>query len=397
MGDENKKIDLNDLRIDKQKRYDKKPKSKSWRYIFAVLVLAALVIVYFMFFEKIKPATQVKTTTVRLITGSTAQAELVASGYVVAQRKAEVASKGTGRLKYLGYEEGDIVQKDDVIAEIENDDIKANLELTKAKLQQAEVDTINTFREYNREKALMVTGSTTEKAVEDAETAYKSSLALYAAAKASVKAAEVDLENTYIRAPFTGTVLTKNADVGEIVAPFASSATSKGSVVTLADMNSLEVEADVSESNIYKVSVGQKCSIVLDAYPNTEYEGYVKKIVPTADRSRATVLTKVAFVNINDRVLPEMSARVNFFNNDEDNQQRKYENSLVVAKDAVTSRNNKKIVFLVKEDKAYLTEVEIGRELGDDVEIISGLQVNDRVVISPPGKMVDGEKIEFTK
>lgn len=393
---ENNKPDLKSLQIDKTKRYDDKPRSKVWNYLIAIVVIIVLVISYFMFQEKIKPATQIKTTSVYLLSGENAQAELVASGYVVAQRNAEVASKGTGRLKYLGFEEGDKVEKNAIIAEIENDDIKANLNIVKAKQTQAEVDTLRAGRNYRRQQALFKSGSITETVLEDAEATYKSSLAVFQGAVASVTAAEVDLENTYIRAPFAGTILTKNADIGEIVAPFASSASSKGSVVTLADMNSLEVEADVSESNIYKVSVGQKCTIVLDAYPNTNYEGFVKKIVPTADRSRATVLTKVGFKEINDRVLPEMSARVNFFNN-ETKIQNNSVSALVVSKDALTKRNNKQVVFRINGEFVELIEITTGREFGDQIEIKSGLSVNDKVVISPPGKMIDHEKIEITK
>ena len=388
---------LNSLRIDKNKRYDDKPKSKYLKYYLGLIVVIVIIVSYYFFEEKIKPATQVKTATVYLLTGSNAQAELVASGYVVAQRKAEVASKGTGRLKFLGYEEGDTVLTNNIIAEIENNDIKANLDIAKAKLQQTEVDTLFTGRNYRRQLSLFNSGSITEKILEDSEAMYQSSLANHAGAKATVKSVEVDLENTFIRAPFSGTILSKNADVGEIVAPFASSATSKGSVVTLADMSSLEVEADVSESNIYKVSVGQKCTIILDAYPSTDYAGYVKKIVPTADRSRATVLTKIAFENINDRVLPEMSARVNFFNAENQDQEDKYKNSIVVDKDALTMRDKKQVVFRVNADLVELVEITIGRELGDQVEITSGLSINDKVVLSPPGKMVNGEKIELTK
>jgi RND family efflux transporter MFP subunit len=205
----------------------------------------------------------------------------------------------------------------------------------------------------------------------------------------------VALENTFIRAPFDGTILTKNADVGEIVAPFASSATSKGSVVTLADMGSLEVEADVSESNINKVSAGQQCEIVLDAYPDTRYPGQVKKIVPTADRARATVLTKVAFIQRDARVLPEMSARVNFFA--DTTARTSTATALAIPKDCLTTRESSTVVFRVNGDVVDQVTVRRGRELGSMVEILEGVSAGDRIVLTPPGKMSHGQKIELSK
>ncbi|MCX6831010.1 MAG: efflux RND transporter periplasmic adaptor subunit, partial [candidate division Zixibacteria bacterium] len=184
--------------------------------------------------------------------------------------------------------------------------------------------------------------------------------------------------------------------VGEMVTPFASASSSKGAVVTIADMSSLEVEADVSESNIFKVKVGQPCEIVLDAYPGVKYQGYVKKIVPTEDRSRASVLTKIGFKNIDDKVLPEMSARVNFLPVVE-KQTTEEKPTLVVVKNATTTRNGGKVVFKVVGDYVQETPIEAGRELGQTTEIITGLISGDVVVVSPPGGMKTGDKVELTK
>jgi RND family efflux transporter MFP subunit len=389
--------DLSSLRIDKSKKFDDAPKSKKWLILVWIGAATVLVMAYFLLKKQVAPATSVKVATAQILTGSTAQADLVATGYVVAQRKAEVASKGTGRLEFLGFEEGDVVKKGQIIASLDNEDIRANLEQANANKLQAEVDTLNKSRDYVRQKGLFEKGAIPRSLYEDAEAAYKGSLANLSASEAAVRAAEVALENTYIRAPFDGTILTKNADIGDIVAPFASSASSKGSVVTMADMTSLEVEADVSESYIHKVSVGQKSEIILDAYPNETYPAKVKKIVPTADRSRATVLTKVSFDNMDDKVLPEMSARVNFFTNRESVESRQSASALVVPKEAITSRDSQKVVFVIDGDKVKLHNVTIGRELGTVTEIIDGVNQGDVVVLSPPGKMVDGEKIEISK
>ncbi len=394
--EENKpRPDLSALRISKEKRYDDRPRSKAWTWIGLLILLIAVVGGYFMFKESVTPATKVKVATATMTSGSDAAASLVATGYVVAQRKAEVASKGTGRLVKLDFEEGDIVSSGEVIAVLDNQDIRANLQVAKAQLEQAQVDSLNSGRAYRRYQGLSESGAVTTAELELAESKYKASLAAVAGADAAVTTAEVNLENTYIRAPFAGTILTKNAEVGEIVAPFASSASSKGSVVTLAEMNSLEVEADVSESNINRVQVGQPAEIILDAYPTVRYPAKVKKIVPTADRSRATVLTKVTFTQIDDKVLPEMSARVNFFL-DSAAVNTSNAKMLSIPRDAITNRDGQQIVFRIDGEIVTMVPVQTGRELGRMVEITSGLSSGDRVVLTPPGKLTTGQKIEIS-
>lgn len=389
--------DLSSLRIDKSKRFDDdRPKSKVWKYLLWGVIVLAVVVSFFVLRRSVAPAMKLKTTAVTLTTGSDAAATLVATGYVVAQRKAEVASKGTGRLAFLGFEEGDTVAAGQVIASLDNSDIKAALDQARAILTQTEADTLNAGRAFRRATELRKTGAVTDATREDAEARYQSAVASTEAARAAVKVAEVNLENTFIRAPFAGTVLTKNAEVGEIVAPFASSSSSKGSVVTLADMTSLEVEADVAEANINKVIVGQPCEIVLDAYPTVRYPGKVKKIVPTADRSRATVLTKVSFDRIDDKVLPEMSARVNFFL-DGASPDRQQPTLLSVAKDALTNRDGQTVVFRVEGEYVTAVAVKTGRELGKTVEILEGLTAGEIVVLSPPGKLATGQKIEIAR
>ncbi len=213
------------------------------------------------------------------------------------RRKAAIASKGTGRLIFLGVVEGDKVVKNQIIGRLENTDILPQLEEAKANLQLYKADLNSAENTFNREKELFQKGLSSQQTYDQAEASYNRLLASIEIANARIKQYEVAIENTLIRAPFDGTVLTKNAEVGEIVAPFGGSTTSKTAVVTIADMKSLLVEADVSESNIEKIQVNQDCEIILDAYPEKSYSAYVFKIVPTADRSKATVLVKVGFKN----------------------------------------------------------------------------------------------------
>jgi RND family efflux transporter MFP subunit len=191
-------------------------------------------------------------------------------------------------------------------------------------------------------------------------------------------------------------VLTKYADVGEIVAPFGSSGNTRGAVVDLADMRSLEVEADVSESNIERVTVGQPCEIILDAYPEVRYKGAVKKIVPTADRTRATVMTKVIFDQLDERVLPEMSARVNFFDRDTVSQAANIITASI-PNTALVSRGDSKIVFTILDNKAQENEVFTGKKLGSLTEITRGLRPGDKVIVSPPSNLKTGDRVKIVE
>jgi RND family efflux transporter MFP subunit len=202
------------------------------------------------------------------------------------------------------------------------------------------------------------------------------------------------MEYTRIRAPFDGTVLTKDADVGEVVAPFASSANSRGAVVSMADMGSLQVEADVSESNITRVSVGQPCEITLDAYPDTRYRGTVHKIVPTADRAKATVMTKVAFNRLDERVLPDMSAKVAFLGAELSDSAASAPAKLTVPSTSITERDGKQVVFTIREGRATETPVRTGERLGTQTVVTEGLTQGETVVNRPPAALSGGTKVK---
>ncbi len=251
-------------------------------------------------------------------------AGLSASGYVVAQRQAAVASQATGRLKELRVEEGDKVKAGDIIGVIENEGLQAAVRQEEASLLSAEarIDSAKAglaevalqrkriFDLYERKSVSQAEKDTVTASYERARAELASAEATAGLARAKLDRAKVELGYSYILAPFDGTVLTKNADEGEVVAPFGSSANARAAVVTIADMSSLEVEADVSEANLQRVSVGQACGITLDSIPGKLYEGVVSNIVPTVDRAKATVLVKIKFKELDERVIPEMSARV---------------------------------------------------------------------------------------
>ena len=396
MNVEAKNVDLSSLRIDREKKnIDPERKGRMINRLISFLVVAALLAVaYFGWKSFTKPAIEVKLSAAVLQSPAQTNAVLTASGYVVAQRKAAVASKGTGRLVYLGVVEGDRVLKEQIIARIDDSDIRAQLEQARANLNLALADLRDAETGDQRQKKLLAAGLTSQGDADAAESRYKRVLASIEVARALVRQSEVALENTLIRAPFDGTVLTKNADVGEVVAPLGAGANAKAAVVLLADMGSLEAEIDVSESNIEKIAVNQDCEIRLDAYPDQAYPGFMAKIVPTADRSKATVMVKIGFRNYDKRVLPEMSAKVVFLN--EKSKSGAIEDSrqfLAVPASAIVRRGGATFVYTVRDEKAIEVPVTTGGTYGPLIEIKTGLVGGTKVVEGPDAGLADGVKV----
>jgi RND family efflux transporter MFP subunit len=393
---DNEGIDLSKLKIhrDNPSPQATEPKKKRSPLLYGVIGIVVIVLIFVAYKYTAGPAREVEAVNVTLLSPTSGSSLLTASGYVVAQRKAEVASKATGRLVFLGYREGDKVKKDEVIARIESADMEAALAQAKAGLAVSKAELNDATKSLERVKQLFDQKLASQADVDAAQFRYDRVIASIASNEAGVKAAQVNVENTFIRAPFDGTVLTKNADVGEVVAPFAAGASSRVSIVQLADMSSLEVEADVSESNLEKVSINQPCEISLDAYPDRKYQGSVVKIVPTADRAKATVMTKVKFDSLDKYVLPEMSCKVRFLTNDVSGMEQRPPVP-AVALSTVTTRNGKRIVFVIKDNQINETPVDIGDVFGAMAEIKSGLATNDKVVNKPTDDMQSGMKVKI--
>ncbi len=342
--------------------------------------------------------------------------QLTASGYVVAQRRAAVASKGTGRLVELRVREGSVVAHGDLIGRLDATDVQAAIAAARAGvaqaeaasrqaqawLGQAEAELDNADAELRRQRELAAQGFVSPQAVDAAERraiAARSAVATQKAAIASAKAAveqaraqvtvqQVNLDNTEIRAPFDGVVLVKNANVGDMITPFSNASGTSGAVVTMADMSTLEVEADVSESNVARIRADQPVEITLDALPDTRFRGRVSSIVPTVDRAKATVTTKLRFDRLDPRILPEMAAKVSFLSqpaSDADQVQ-----VIAVNPKAIADRGGKKLVFRIDGDHVQAVPVTPARRIGEVVEITgSALKSGDRVVLAP-GDALDG-------
>jgi RND family efflux transporter MFP subunit len=400
--------DLSQLKIDKTTDIYRPQRRRKLIYITAGICFIVLLGVFYMK-GVFTPAVQVEAANVTQVYPSQTFTLLNASGYVVAQRKAAVASKVTGRLISITVEEGSRVKKGEVIARLENDDVTAlrdqadaNLSATRYNLEQSKAELNDATVSFNRNKELVRQGFISKAENDISEARYNKAVAAVAAAEAAIKAnaaslqsARVSLEYTLIRAPFDAVVLTKNADVGDIVSPVSAAANAKAAVVTIADMDSLQVEVDVSESNLQQVKIGQPCEIQLDAFPDSRFRGMVHMIVPTADRTKATVLVKVRFMDKDTRILPEMSAKVAFLSREVREDEKKPRTALNPA--AILDRNGKKSVYLIKENRVVETAVTIGEKLGDTMEILNGVKAGDRIVLKPLEKMRNGSRIKITE
>jgi RND family efflux transporter MFP subunit len=296
---------------------------------------------------------------------------------------------------------------------------RAGREQARASLEQARAERDDAERSFARQRELFALGITAraeydvaetrsrraaaaldgaaaavtaaDRAIASAEAALATARSSVVAARAGLRQAEVNLGYSLLRAPFDGVVLTKNADVGDVVTPIGSAANAKAAVVTLADLASLQVEADVSEANLGKIHVGQPCEILLDALPDKRFSGVLHTIVPTADRSKGTVMTKVRFVQPDPRVLPEMSAKVAFLARSLGPGEEKPR--LTVSRRAVVNRAGRSVVYVLREDRAVETPVALGSALGDAVEVVRGVAAGDNVILSPPEKLGHGTKV----
>ncbi|SFN75209.1 RND family efflux transporter, MFP subunit [Formivibrio citricus] len=393
---------LDQLKIN---RSDAPHRKRRWHKPFLLATLAVAVIGIVAIAARGK-AVEVETVRVTQAWPAQAITQLNATGYVTADRKASVASKGTGRLEWLGVREGSAVKEGEIIARLENTDMQAqlaqahaNVEVARAQQQKLEADRLDARLNLKRQKELATQKFVSPSAVDTAESRYQQAVSAVAAQAATVRMmqaaernAQAALDNTIIRAPFAGVVLTKQANVGDVVAPFSTSADSKGAVVSMADLSTLEVEADVSETSLAKARVGQPCEIQLDALPDKRLLGSVARIVPTVDRSKATVKFKIKFEETDARVLPDMSAKVAFLSRplkDDERQPR-----LAVAPEAVKDG----IAFVVgKDNTVSARKVTLGDKLGDLVEVKEGLQNGETVVLAPSPRLKDGARIAEKK
>ncbi len=389
--------DLSKLTIDRSVVPVRRRRRWTWLAILALIAAAAGT-----WFALQPRAVAVQTTAVVTTYPSQQYVLLNATGYVVAQRKAAIASKATGRLEWLGVAEGSRVRAGDIIARLDSRDVaaqadsaRANVVAARAALEQTQAEERDASSQLKRNQDLLAKGfvsaatmDTAKARAERAAAAVANARAAIVAAEANARNAQVAVDYTLIRAPFDGVILSKSANVGDMVTPFSSAADSKGAVVTMADMRTLEVEADVSESSLGKIQVGQPVEVTLDALPDTRLRGRISRIVPTVDRAKATVMTKVKFDAIDPRILPEMSAKVAFLSREVTAEQQKP--LLAVNADAIATRGGRPVVFAVRDGRAVEVAVTPGAKIGDVTAIAGELKSGDKVVSKPGDDVAAG-------
>ncbi len=388
--------DLSRLTIDR----DTPPRGvrRAFRTTVAIAVGAALLLVAGVVALRRGGAPVVSVTTAALVGGGgPGAAGVVANGYVVARTQAAVSAKLPGRLAYLGVSEGSHVVAGQLIARLDNADYtaavgeaEANLAAERATLIEARADRDELVHEDRRahdvhaQNAQLISqqglDSADSRAAQAVARAEAESSRVDAAA-AALGVARANLENTLIRAPFTGTVLSKDAEVGEVVAPSVGGGLTRGAVVTMADFATLEVEVDVNEAYISGIHAGEPARITLDAYPDTTFRGKVRLVVPTADRQKATVQVKVSILDHDPRILPEMGARVEFFQPTVRTAGPAPRPRVSVPADAVHSDGGEAVVWLVKDGRLERRAVDAGPSSGGMREVRSGLAGGETLLL----------------
>ena len=338
---------------------------------------------------------RVEAATARLVTSEEAASVLTATGYTYARERAAVGAKIIGRVERLYVDEGDRVERGDTIAVLDSDDLMAELRQRQAAVLEARANLADARRQEARFARLLA-----EKAIAQAEydaeaTRLDVSEAQVSVAEANLANARARLEYAVITAPIPGVVIERRIEVGEMVAPGGfTTQQATGALVRIANPESLEVEADINESYISRLSLGQPATIRVDAVPGREYRGRLRQIVPTADRQRAVVEVKVTVDDRDENLLPDMSCSVTFLEEEGAAEAiASEEPRVVVPAAAVVEREGATHVLRLEDGRVRLTPVQLGERIGDEIEVVSGVRVGDRVVVSGAAGLADGSRV----
>src|SRR5271167_2788582 len=405
------KHDLGSLRIPERQRRETRTVKRVILAAIPVLLLAGIVVLAYTFRLR-KPLVDVATVATPKANGG--QTLLNASGYVTPRRRATIAAKITGRVTGVFFDEGTHVHAGQVLATLDDSDARraldaanADRDSSQAAIADYEVQLKNAEIELYRARELQKAGVQTQQALDNASMAADSLKAKIALSKSQVAAAEARIgeaqqavANCTISAPFDGIVVSKDAQVGEMVSPIsAGGGFTRTGIATIVDMNSNEIEVDVNESYIARVKDRQKVTAIQDAYPDWEIPSHVRTVIPTADRQKATVKVRISFDKLDPRILPDMGIKVTFLS-DEPVKKADASAPVVAAllpNEALHEENGKKIVFLVKNDHLERRAVAVGNAQGSQTEILSGLAAGDSVVVKGPANMQDGQAVEIKK
>lgn len=394
--------DLGALRIDDDKRNHDSRQRRRWPLVVLALVVVAAGAVLAIG----RGPAEVVAVAARSA-GGRAAALLNASGYVTPRRRSTVAAKITGRVQEVLVDEGMVVAEGQVLARLDESDVRARLNAALAERDSAvaaiadlEVNLANAERELGRQQDLEKDGVASVQALDSARTQAESLRARLALARQQVKSAEAaigiarqDLENCVVKAPFAGVAVSKDAQVGEMVSPVsAGGGFTRTGISTIVDMTSLEIEVDVNESYIARVQPGQKVEATLDAYPDWRIPASVRTVIPTADRQKATVKVRISFGALDPRMLPDMGVKVAFLAGEKSGQEAGA--AAIIPREAVRQDGETNVVMLVRDGRVERRAVRLGAERGDDVEVLAGVVAGDMLVAQAPPGLKDGQKVK---
>ena len=396
---------LDDLRID---RSDDLDAPRRWRWLVAVSLLLVSGWGGWQFWIRPAQAAEVRTVTARETTGSTEDTTILnASGYVTARRRATVSSKVTGKLVEVLVEEGMAIRQGQVLARLDDAMVRSQLALADARLAVAqrgfaeqEVRLREAELTLGRTRRLVEEGVVGAADLDGAQAEVDSFVARIALSRGQVVVAEreidvfrTQLDDMVIRAPFDGVAISKDAEAGEMISPLsAGGGFTRTGVCTIVDMGSLEIEVDVNESYINRVQDDQRVVATLDAYPDWDIPAAVITTVPAADRLRATVLVRIAFDQLDPRILPDMGVKVAFLE-EEPPQNQTRGTRLLVPVAAARHQDGQDIVYVVRGDLAERRAVRLGSVVGDEVEVIAGLTAGEQLIVEGPADLADGDRV----
>jgi RND family efflux transporter MFP subunit len=402
--------DLSALRIQREDR----GAGRSRIGLIATTVIAVLLVAGGgWYWSSVVQAAAVKVAPVTAKAGGPAAPDAVlnASGYVVARREATVSSKVTGKVMDVLIEEGHSVKAGQILAHLDDSQARAALALAEAQLAASkksmaedEARLVDAELTLKRRRALLEEKVVGQSEVDDAQSAVDSTKARieYARQQIEVAQRQVELQKTnlddmIVRAPFSGVVISKDAQPGEMISPVsAGGGFTRTGIGTIVDMASLEIEVDVNETYINRVTPNMKVEAVLDAYPDWRIPAHVITTIPSADRQKATVKVRIAFEALDPRILPDMGVKVSFLKDAPPaGQAAAPAPRVVVPKTAIRTADGRSIVFVVKDDRVERRAVSVGFENGDQVELVSGVSAGERVVVDGPATLKDGDKVRI--
>jgi HlyD family secretion protein len=399
---------LGQLKID---RSVEPPRGGAARWIVGAAVAAGIAVAGYL---ALRPAAAIPVKAapvVALTSGSSAGSVLDASGYVIARRQATVSSKVTGKVVELLIEEGKPVKAGEVLARLDDTNVRAQLSLSesqldasRAQLAEIRVQLADAQRQLKRSRELHERKLVSDAAVENAQAAVDGLQARLESAQGNVKVSERNVglyrqqvDDMVVRAPFGGVITVKNAQVGEMISPLsAGGAGTRTGIGTLVDMDSLEIEVDVNENFINRVQSGQRVEGVLNAYPDWKIPCAVIAVIPTADRSKATVKVRIGIQVKDPRIIPDMGVRVSFLP-EEKAPQAEGPRGVLIPADAVKDEAGTSVVFVLKGETVERRAVKLGESRGAQVQVIAGLSGGEQVALGELAKLSDGARIELTE